>query len=389
MNSIKVARKELREMFRDRRVRTAMIMPVLMVYLIMQFFGFIGDAAQSATKQSVYIVQSSNPAVAAISGSGMLVKTVKSVEEGEQMIRSGKAGVVLNFGPLPLSADKPQVIEAYFDPQRDTSQIAIGALSQHLEQNAKKSLMATLASHGIPATAAEPVKLEKKEVKVGSSGVGQVVVSILPYLVVLFAFTGGVSLASDLVAGEKEKNTLETLLITPVARTQIVFGKFLALAAVCLLSSSMALVGLLLAGASKTAQHSEMFKGGFGLTPVSALTILLLILPLVALFASILIAISSFARNTREAQTYLALVNVVVILPAVFSQVIGLTDLGTKLWINLVPILNTANNIRNALLGRSELLPIVLTIGESLIFALIALRIAVWLFNREEVLTRV
>ena len=102
-----------------------------------------------------------------------------------------------------------------------------------------------------------------------------------------------------------------------------------------------------------------------------------------------LIAVSTYARNSREAQTYLALINIVVLLPAVFSQVIGLTDFGTKLWINAVPILNTANNIRNALLGRTEFLPIAITVAVSTILAVIALWIAVALFNREEVLTRV
>ena len=132
-----------------------------------------------------------------------------------------------------------------------------------------------------------------------------------------------------------------------------------------------------------------MFKDGFGVTPLAVATIILLLLPLVAMFGSVLIAISSYARNPREAQTYLALVNFVVILPAVFSQVIGLTDLASKLWINAVPVLNSANNIRNALLGKTDWLGVAITFGVSTVLAGIAIWAAVYLFNREEVLIRV
>ena len=196
-------------------------------------------------------------------------------------------------------------------------------------------------------------------------------------------------MAADMVAGEKDKNTLETLLITPVGRNQIVLGKVLALAVVCFLSSFSCVVGLLLASVLKLPGSEEMFKNGFGVTPIAAGTIILLQLPMVAMFASILIAISSYARNPREAQTYLALVNFVVILPAVFSQVIGLTDLGSKLWINAVPVLNSANNIRNALLGKTDWLAVAITFGVSAVLALIGIWIAVFLFNREEVLIRI
>jgi sodium transport system permease protein len=389
MNSFKVTRKEVREMARDRRVRVAFLMPIFIVFMMIQLFGFIESAATSAQNQTIYYVKTNNSLLAGMKSKNARLIEVPSVAAGEAMILSGKAAIVLDFGPLPSGPRQQETITAYFDPQKDTSQITLAALGQLVQNQSKSILIQTLKAHDIPAEAADPIKLQKHEVKVGTQGAGQMIVSLLPYLIVLFAFTGGASLASDLVAGEKEKNTLETLLITPVSRTQIVIGKFLALCTVCFGGCVTALVGLALAGANQAGAKSEMFKGGLGITPVSALTILILMIPMVAFFASILIAISSYARNSREAQTYLALVNVVVILPAVFSQVIGFTDLGTKLWINFVPILNTANNIRNALLGRTDPLAVLITVCVSLLIAGIAIWIAIWLFNREEVLTRV
>jgi sodium transport system permease protein len=389
MNALKVTRKELREMFRDKRVRVAFMMPVFIVFMMIQLFGFIDGAASSAQNQTLYLVKSSNNPLSSLGANNPHVVEIPSVEVGEKMIRQGKAGVVLEIGPKPNSLENQQVITAYFDPQKDTSRLAVAAVEEAIHRESKAVLIGTLKAHDIPETAADPIKLARHEVIVGTQGVGQVIVSLLPYLIVLFSFTGGASLSSDLVAGEKEKNTLETLLITPVSRTEIVMGKFLALCTVCLGGCFTALLGLSLAGASQSGSKSEMLKGGLGITPISGLTILVLMLPLVAFFAGILIAISTYAKNSREAQTYLALVNILVILPAVFSQVIGLTDLGSKLWINLVPILNTANNIRNALLGRTDPLAVLITVCVSLLIAGVAIRIAIWLFNREEVLTRV
>jgi len=146
---------------------------------------------------------------------------------------------------------------------------------------------------------------------------------------------------------------------------------------------------MILASVLKLSGTKEMFQGGFGVTPVAAGTIILVLLPLVAFFASILIAISSYAKNPREAQTYLAIVNFIVIMPAIFSQVIGLTDLGNKLWINCVPVLNTANNIRAALLGKTDWVAVGITVAVSAVLAAIAIKVAVTLFNREQVLVRV
>jgi sodium transport system permease protein len=251
-------------------------------------------------------------------------------------------------------------------------------------------LATTLERASIPATEAENIKISKHELVVGEKkGASDLLVGLLPYMIVIWAFYGGMGIAGDLVAGEKEKNTLETLLITPVRRTEIVLGKFIALSAVCLMSSLSSLLGLILLAVIKLPGSGEMFKDGLGVTPLSILLIVVLILPLVALFASLLLGISSYAKNSREAQTYLAQLSFVVVMPAVFSQFIGFTDLGTKLWINAVPVLSTANNIRLALLGKPDMAGIAVSVLVSLVLAAFALRWTVKMFNREQVLVRI
>jgi len=398
MNDILIiTKKELREMFRDKRVRfNAFIMPIFLIMLMVQLFGFIYSAAAGATKATVYFVDSTGVAGKemnqtvlsnAVDHGGLSIRTVPSVEAGVKLIQDEKAKLVLAL--LPPTTDGQVRVEAYYDPKQQMGNLALTGVQQALAEANKQNLMQTLQEKSIPATAAEHIKLIPKKVQVGGVGAGEIIVAMLPYMIVLFAFSGGMSMAADLVSGEKDKNTLETLLITPVGRNQIVLGKFFALAAVCFLSSTSCLVGMVLASVLKLPGSQMMFKDGFGVTPLAAGTIILVLLPLVAFFASVLIAISSYAKNPREAQTYLAIVNFIVIMPAIFSQVIGLTDLGSKLWINAIPVLNSANNIRAALLGKTDWTAVGITVFVSAVLAAIAIRTAVFLFNREQVLVRV
>jgi sodium transport system permease protein len=386
---LKVFRKETREMFRDKRVRSAaFIGPIVLMVLVTALLGFVAGTVGKKENQRVHVVKANTPEVKALRATGVQVIEVKDLAAGQELVKTGKARVLLDFPPA--RPDGQQIVDAYVDPKNQSGQIALAMVQSFFNEINKRQLSEVLRAKGIPDSARERVKLERKEVVVGAKGgASDFIVGLLPYLIVIWAFYGAMSIAGDMVAGEKEKNTLETLLISPVRRTDIVLGKFLALGLVSLLSSLSSLVGLVVIAAIKMPGSEVIFKGGSGVTPLSATIIILVMLPLVALFSSILIAVSSYARNPREAQTYLTQVSFVVIIPAMFSQVIGLMDAGSAFWVNFVPILNVANNMRLALLGKPDFTGAAATIGVSLVLAAIALTFTVKLFNREEVLVRV
>lgn len=384
-----VYKKEIRDMFRDKRVRSSAIFgPIFVLVLMLTLIGFVSNSVRKKEGQKLHVIKSDSPVVAALRASKYDIVEVASVDEGKKLIKDGKAKVVLDF--RPASASGQTIVDAYVDPKEQMAQVILGAIREGFNRQNKTLLAATLKSKGIPETAAETIKVEEKDVQVGEAGgAGEFLIGFLPYLIVVWAFYGGMSIASDLVAGEKEKNTLETLLISPARRTQIVLGKFLALATVCFMSAMSNLIGLAVLAKLHLPGSDVILKNGLGVTPTAFAITVVVLLPLVAFFASILIAISSFARNPREAQTYLATCSFVVIMPAMFSQFLGFTDAGKQLWINLVPILNSANSIRMALMGKADGVAIALTVLVSLVLALIALRVTVHMFNREEVLVRV
>ncbi|HTQ10083.1 MAG TPA: hypothetical protein VMI31_08445, partial [Fimbriimonadaceae bacterium] len=132
-----------------------------------------------------------------------------------------------------------------------------------------------------------------------------------------------------------------------------------------------------------------IFPNGLGLNAGQLGTMLIVLIPTVAFFAGMLIAVSAFAKNTREAQSSMALISLVVLMPALLGNIIGLTDLASNWWIRLIPVLNTSVTLRESLQGKPDPLGIALTVGVGLVLAAIGLRVAVHLFNREQVLTRV
>lgn len=386
---IEVFLKELREMMRDKRVRSAaFILPIFIVMLMMSMFGIIGKSVGRTERQRLRVVNTNNELVKQLE-SKFDISYVDSVDAAKKLVSEGKAPLVVEFEP-DQPVGRAEEIRFYFDAKEERGQLLKARAIEALAPVVQGRIAANLALAQVDPKLLKPVDFQEKPIQVGDKGgASGIIVSFLPYLIVLFAFTGGFAIASELVAGEKEKNTLETLLITPVARTQIVLGKFLALSVVCFMSSISGTLGIVLAKVARLPGGELMFESGIGLNPKSIGTIIILLLPLVALFASLLLAVSSYAKNTREAQTYLSLLNLVVIVPAVFSQIIGLTEFGSSIWVNAVPILNTATGIRNALQGKAAFLPVTITVGVSLLIAGLGLALAIKLFNREQVLVRV
>jgi sodium transport system permease protein len=388
---IQVYLKESREMLRDKRVRfAAFVMPFVVILLMFSMIGTMEASIGKNVKRKICLVANSNRLLTnlLVASPQLSTEIIPDEATGIDMIKKGKAKLVVSIGPNNPNGQTP--IKQLFDPKEDTSQIAKAAVEQTLKGFVDSHEKEVLAAHGISEAQVKPIAFVDQPVRVGEgTGAGSFVVSLLPYMLMLFTFTGGMNMAGDMVAGEKEKSTLETLLISPVPRIKIVLGKFLAMGTICLASGLSAILALAVASKMGSSGTDLMFKGGLGLTPSVLFVILLLLLPLVAFFSASLVAISSYARNTREAQTYLSVLLLVVLIPAMFSQVIGLTDYANALWVNFVPVLDTAANIRAALLGKTSWVGTGITILEGIVLAAIALRVAVHLFNREQVLDRV
>jgi sodium transport system permease protein len=190
----------------------------------------------------------------------------------------------------------------------------------------------------------------------------------------------------DLTAGEKERGTMETILASPVRRVELVIGKFL----LVLLASGTTAVLSVASFALTFLLGAQLFgeiTARFALTVSGKATaaVFLLVLPLAVFFSAALLAIAVFARNYREAQTYLGPLMFVVILPAMASFIPGI-ELNTRL--ALIPVLNVSLMAKEVLGGNYDWPLIGIIFGSTCAYAAAALYFAVRQFHREDVLFR-
>ena len=388
-----VFRKEMRDLMRDRRVRSAIFFgPLFLVLLLTSMFGLLETSLSSQTTKQVYALGPDNLFIHYLESQKIPVERVPDDATAQAWIRQGKAHLVLEFDPnfdALLKANHQATINGLFNPSEPTSQIASGQMGKTVEEFDTTRRDEMLKARGIDPASAEPAVFKAKGVlPEGGAGASQFLSQFLPYLVVIWAFYGGMSSSAELVAGEKEKNTLETLLISPVLRSEVAYGKFFALASVCLLSSVSCIVGLALAPILPLPGAQKVFEGGGGVSPIAAAVILAVMVPSAALYASIMMAVSAYARNIREASTQLSLLSFVVLMPALFSQFIGFTDYANADWVAYIPILDSANTIRHALGGKFQAPEIGITLGVNCIIAILAIWLAIHLFNQEKILGR-
>ena len=378
-------------MFRDKRVRNmAFFTPTFMIIMFLFLFGYLQTTLSKPENYKVHVVGDTK-IVQPLLGK-MQVIGIPSVAVGKQMIQRGEARVVLEAPDKLPTADSfhPVTLAAYYDPKQDISKATLEQIEKAVTDANGQTLQQVFKQRGISADLVEPLKVTEQEVIVGGKGgAGQMVIQLLPYLIIIWAFYGGLSVASELVAGEKDKNTLETLLISPVTRTEIATGKFLSLATLCLISSASSFIGLFIIEKLHLSITSALFPNGLGVSATSGLLILSVLLPTVGMFASVLLALSTYARNPREAQSYSTAVSFLVLMPAMSSQFIGFTEFASSKWLYFIPVLNSATVVRDVLQDKPNAFGIFATVGLSLVMSVILIAVAIRMFNREQVLMRV
>jgi ABC-2 type transport system permease protein/sodium transport system permease protein len=203
----------------------------------------------------------------------------------------------------------------------------------------------------------------------------------VPLVLILMTMTGAVYPAIDLTAGERERGTLEVLIAAPVPRVSLLFGKYVAVLAVAVLTAVVNVgsmtVSLLVSG------FAEQVFGPGGIRVVTLLEIFGLVLLLAAFFSAVLLVLTSFARSFKEAQAYLIPLMVVALLPGVAGLMPGLPLSGP---LAVVPLLNIVLLARDLLGGHADPVSAAVVVISTAAYALVAVALAAQVFGAEGVL---
>ena len=200
----------------------------------------------------------------------------------------------------------------------------------------------------------------------------------IPLVVAMWTTTAAIQPSIDLTAGERERGTMEALLCTPTARTELLFGKWLAVAVVACASVLGQMIGLLFAVSFITSGALDVPE-----ITIRDLGLLMLSVILFAIFVvAIELAVAIRAHSVREAGSILGPMVVVFVVPTLFAQFVNLE--GIELWWFLLPVFNITLAMREALMGIYDPMHILMWTSTSIIYAVGAIWWASKQFNRED-----
>ena len=308
--------------------------------------------------------------------------------QAEADIRSRKlpaSALIPNDATKSIADMRPVYVTVLMDQGSQASQEAAGRLESLFEERGKRLVAQRLHDNALPQQLATPFISRKEAIQGGSSVSTLLLATFLPYILAVTALMGGVYLANDSVAGEKERGTLETLLVSPLSRRDIALGKFAAVASVALMSSLLSLGGMIWPFYVHLPIFAWMTQSGLSLRPLAVLAVLLVQFPLAIMGAGLLLAISTFARNQKEAQTYLT---PVLLLVTVLGMVTMFLKVETPLYWALVPVANAAMVVKQALQGVTNVPFLVGASVASMLYASLAVAFAAHAFQKESVLLK-
>jgi len=388
--------KELRDTLRDRRTLISMIVgPALFMPGLIFGMGKAATVIVSRAREEI-------PRVMLISGEdspGIRAELEKSGKfrlepasaDWKQQISEKKVRAAAEIPPGFEKALRDGAAPAVtlYDYQGELkSGLALEQLRNFFTALRERSTARLLADRGLPATIARPFEVREANVAPPEKVGGNLLGGIVPYFIIFLSLIGAMYPALDLAAGEKERGTMETLLCSPAARTDIVLGKFLMVLTGSLFAvfSAVASLGatlwLVVSSAGPAAKGDP---GLFSIDPMGIVGVMAMVLPVAVLFSAVLFALALFAKSLKEAQSYVTPLTFLVVVPVAIGVLPGI-ELSLRL--ALVPILNVSLVCKEMLSGVWHWGYIGVIFGSTALYAALALGLCVKMFRSEGVIFR-
>ncbi|MFM7799080.1 MAG: ABC transporter permease [Planctomycetota bacterium] len=385
-----VLRKEFIENLRDRRTIFSALLfgPLLGPLLFVLMVNIMQKQAESREEQKVEVAVAGGALVpnllAVFAERGITVTTVTLDEAGARAaIADGRHKAVVLVPPdfpARIAAAQPADIRLFYDRSNDIGGGAAARVREAAGLYGQRIAQSRLLLRGVEPTLLRPVAVQDIDVSTPKAR-AVLALGTLTFFVILAMLTGGLYLAIDSTAGERERGSLEALLTTPLPRAHLLYGKILATSAYMLISLVVTLVALSLA-----LQFTRLESWGMSidLSPQAVLAMVLFTAPLGLAGAGLMTIVASFTRSFREAQTYLSFVLLVPTLPL---ALVNMLDLKPTVLTMATPSLSQHFLMTRVLRGEwPQAWEILLSGCATLALGLLLAWIAGRLYEREEIL---
>lgn len=382
-----IMRKELARFFSDKRMVVSILLPGVLIYVM---YSFMGQAMGSLygveedyvpTVQVVHLPDSVVGLVETGGGLNLLEVDASAVAEAQSAVTDQTLDLLAVFPEdfdqavaayTPAGGQPAPNVELYYNAASTASQSAYMLLTSLLD-----GYEAQLANKFDINAGDKIYDLATEE-----DTAGTYFASLMPLLLMIFLYSGCVAVAPESIAGEKERGTIATMLITPIRRGEIAIGKILALALIALLSGASSAIGTVLALPKLMGAASDGLSANiYGVQDY--LLLAAVILSTVVLLVTLISILSAFAKTVKEAQAYVMPLMILVMVLGVTAMFGG--GAKTELWYYLIPLYNSVQCMVGVFSFSTVMAGVATALAANVIYTVLGVFVLARMFNSEKI----
>lgn len=394
-NVLTIIKKEFDRVFRDRQLMfTTIILPGLLIYFIYSFMGSSADKLTQQNREKSVTVQVDNlpQSVAqsfnALSGNVTLSQSTFGQAEIDALKDKSINTVLVRF-PADFdaavstytTADSTPApnVEIYYNSTNEATQriysIICGALGGYEESIGNRFDINRADSPDVRFNQANDEQVS-----------GQILGRLLPMLILIMLFSGVMSVAQNSIAGEKERGTIATLLVTPMHRSELAFGKIVAISGISLLSAISSFIGIVLSLPNMIGGMGGASGAGvsFNYGTSDYIVLFAIIISTVLIMAAVVSILSTLAKDVKNAASLCMPLMLVMVFLGIISMLSS--DISTNTAVYLIPFYNSTLAMTALLQHELALLNAVVTVGANIAYTVCAVLVLTKMFNNEKVM---
>ncbi len=391
MNTIIIVlKKELKDTLRDRRTLiSAIIIPALIIPLLLIGVTKLQTSLmkkEGDKKLKIALIGNSENYRAQLEDPGFKIFSNYKVDDAKTAVTNDSLDAIIEFQPdfaSNVDSLKSGTMNLYY---KSTNLMLYKRVSEKLEMLKTQILDERIKKLNISKETLTAFNVNKVDISTAKEVLGKTIGGFLPYIFIIFCFTACMYPAIDLITGEKEKGTMETLLSSPASRFQILIGKMLTISIVGLSAALMTIVGMVV-GLKFLPNIPQDFLATIN-DMVSAKFLIMLfamLIPLSIFFAGILSATVIRAKSFKEAQTMVTPMMFVIIIPAMLAMIPGVV---LNWQTAFIPILNIALATKQIIAGTINLAMYATIVFSLIAFALLAAFVSYKQFSKESMVLK-
>ena len=378
-----IFKKEMARFCKDRRTLTSLILPGILIYVIYSLMGnFMTDMfmPDENYKPIISVVNCPEELEPMFSEEIFEIKDTTDIEVAKTQVAESQLDLLVVFPDgfwnsmityVPSPENAAPNVDVYYNTTSEKSSVAYTSVTALLD--------------GVEASISNKFDVNNSQQiydMASEESMASIMFStIMPMLLIMFCVTGCVAVAPESIAGEKERGTIATMLITPIRRSDIALGKILALSVLSIISGTSSAVGVIASLPKLMGGMAEFDGSVYGVGDYLFLAVVIISTTL--LFVTLVSIISCMAKSVKEATTYISPV-------MVLSMVIGITGMignsSQAIWVYFIPVYNSVQSIVEIFSFEANPLHILLTAITNIAFMGIGVFVLTRMFNSEKVM---